>query len=146
VKDTDNLVSKWISVLYRYRRSFMSKRLEPYGIIGGMFMTLLTINKYDGINQEQISDYLKIDKTTTAKSIKKLESEGYIKRETDFEDKRINRVYLTQKAKDIIPEIRTALAEWDQIIRSGISEEAYQDAEKTLHKMAENICHGTSSS
>ncbi len=143
MQNMDNSVSKWVSVLYRYRKRFMSKRLEPYGIVGGMFTILLTVSKYDGINQEQISDYLKIDKTTTAKAIKKLEDEGYIRREMDCEDKRINRVYITQKTVEIIPEISMALTEWDQILRSGISEDAYQDAERTLHKMAENACKET---
>lgn len=140
----DKSASKWISVLYRYRKKFMSRRLEQYGIVGGFFTLLMTVNLYNGLSQEQISDYLKIDKTTTAKSIKKLEDEGYIRRETDFEDKRVNRVYLTQKATDIIPEIKSALLEWDEIIDAGISEEAYLQTVETLHKMAENACRGIS--
>lgn len=140
MNDADKLASKWISVLYRYRKRFMSRKLESHGIVGGMFTLVLTVNKFDGINQEQISEYLKIDKTTTAKSIKRLEEEGYVRRESDFDDKRINRVYLTSKAMDIIPEIEAALKDWDEIISSGISQEAYQQAEGTLHEMADNAC------
>ncbi len=144
MNDMDKSASKWISVLYRHRKKFMSKRLEQYGSVGGFFALMLTVSLHDGSSQEQISDYLKIDKTTTAKAIKKLEDEGYIRRETDSSDKRVNRVYLTQKSFDIIPEIKATLLEWDDLIDAGITEEAYQQTVETLHKMAENACRGIS--
>ncbi len=82
--DSGNLIGKWTSVLYRYRKAFMARRLEKFGIVGGMFVTLLTVKEFNGASQERISDYLKIDKTTTAKAIKKLESEGYVRPEPEF--------------------------------------------------------------
>ena len=136
--NSENLVGKWISPLYRYRKAFMAKRLENYGAAGGLFMILLTVSCKDGINQEQISDYLKIDKATTAKAVKRLECEQYVRRETDADDKRINRVYITEKAVEAVAEIRKALMEWDGIIREGVPEEDYQKTQETLHKMIRN--------
>ena len=140
MNNEEHLITRWASVLYRHRRCFMSKKLESLGSAGGMFMILLTVGRFDGISQEKISDYLKIDKTTTAKAIKKLESDGYVHRAEDPEDRRVNRVFLTPKAEGAMPEIRGALAEWDRSIRAGITEEEYRNAEETLHRMAENAC------
>lgn len=140
MNDEEHLITRWASVLYRHRKCFMSKKLESLGSAGGMFMILLTVWRFDGISQEKISDYLKIDKTTTAKAIKKLEGEGYIRRDENPGDRRVNRVFLTPKAEDAMPAIRDALEEWDRSIRAGITEEEYRNAEETLHRMAENSC------
>jgi Transcriptional regulators len=143
--DSENLVGKWISPLYRYRKAFMAKKLENYGAAGGLFMILLTISFNDGINQEQISDYLKIDKATTAKAVKRLECEQYVRREIDADDKRINRVYITETAVEAVAEIKKALAEWDGIIREGIPDEDYQKTQETLHKMLRNAYYNSAS-
>ena len=135
-----NPIGKWISPLYRYRKSFMAKRLESYGAASRLFMMLLEISRNDGMNQEQISACLKIDKATTAKALCRLESEGYIRRETDAADKRINRVFVTEKAPPAAAAIEEALAEWDRLIRIGIPEEEYLAAESVLRKMTVNAC------
>jgi DNA-binding MarR family transcriptional regulator len=136
----ENSVGKWISVLYRYRKSYVSKKMEPYGIGGCQYLFLLTLFHCDGASQEKISDALKIDKTTTAKAIKKLETGGYVTRKIDSGDKRAYKVYLTQKALDIIPYIQETMKEWEKIVVAGISEEEYFMVEKHLNKMAENAC------
>jgi DNA-binding MarR family transcriptional regulator len=110
--------------------------LEPYGIVGCQYLFLMTLYRNDGASQEKISDDLKIDKTTTAKAIKKLEDNGYVKRVVDLDDKRAYMVFLTQKARDIMPTIYETMKNWEKIIISDISEDEYQKLEKILNKMA----------
>jgi DNA-binding MarR family transcriptional regulator len=136
----ENSIGKWISVLYRGRKSYAGRMLEPYGIVGCQYLFLLTLFSHNGASQERISDYLKIDKTTTAKSIKKLESSGYVIRDIDSEDKRAYKVFLTQKALDIIPLVQETMRGWEQIVISEISEEEYAVLEKLLKQMAEKAC------
>jgi DNA-binding MarR family transcriptional regulator len=137
LNSSDNLIGKWISVLYRYRKSYASKMLEPYGIVGCQYLFLMTLFKQDGASQEKISDNLKIDKTTTAKAIKKLEDNGYVKRVVDSADKRAYKVFLTQKAQDIMPKIYETMKNWESMVLSDVSEEEYLALEKLLNKMAE---------
>ena len=66
----------WLSILYRYGRSHISKVLEPYNIGSGQYIFLMVLLKNNGISQEELSDYLKIDKATTAKAVRKLEQAG----------------------------------------------------------------------
>jgi DNA-binding MarR family transcriptional regulator len=40
-----------------------------------------------------------------AKSVVRLEEEGFIRRETDQEDKRVKRLYLTKKSQNLRPEM-----------------------------------------
>jgi DNA-binding MarR family transcriptional regulator len=111
--------------------------LEPYGIAGCQYLFLMTLFKNNGASQEKISDSLKIDKTTTAKSIKKLEDNGFVMRDVDFDDKRAYKVFLTQKALNIIPHIQETMKKWENIVISDISEDEYMLLEKLLKQMAE---------
>lgn len=138
LNNNDGLIGKWISILYRYGQSYISRRMEPYNIGCGQYIFLMTLYKKDGISQEELSDLLKIDKATTAKALKKLEEEGYIVRNVDSDDKRAYRVYVTQKALDIKPDFINAIDNWNNILSSGITAEEKEIILKLLKKMTEN--------
>jgi DNA-binding MarR family transcriptional regulator len=132
----ENSIGKWVSVLYRCRKSFIGKMLEPYGIVGCQYLFIMTLYSYNGASQEKISDCLKIDKATTARAIKKLEDSGFVVRNIDSDDKRAYKIFLTQKAIDIIPHIQEAMKKWEDLVISDISEDEYILFEKILTEIA----------
>jgi DNA-binding MarR family transcriptional regulator len=138
LKTHDQSLTRWISILYRYGQSHISKQVDQFNIGSGQYVFLLALYKKDGISQEEISDHLKIDKATTAKAIKKLEKEGYVKRIIDSEDRRAFRVFLTQKAFGIRPEIHNILRNWADIISGGFSEDEKKLVSELLGRMAKN--------
>jgi len=75
------------------------------------------------MSQDAISKYLCLNKSTVARAISYLEERGFVTRETDKEDKRILRVYPTDKMLAVLPEVRRVGAEWNRLISEGISEE-----------------------
>lgn len=131
-------INRWLSILYRYGQVYISKQMEPYDIGSGQYIFLLALYKKDGISQEEISDHLKIDKATTAKAIKRLEGEDYIKRDINFKDKRAYKVFLTQKALDIKPVIKNILKNWSDILSEGLSEDEKSTVLDLLSRMAKN--------
>ncbi len=133
-------IGRWISILYWCRQNYFGKRLEPYNIGSGQQIFLMVLSKKDGISQEELSDFLKIDKATTAKAIKKLEAAGYVSRDVDTMDRRAYRVCLTDKALAIVPVIEAVVKEWEQLITAGISESESEMIEDLLDKMAHNAC------
>jgi DNA-binding MarR family transcriptional regulator len=131
-------INRWISILYRHSQSHINKQVDKYNIGSGQYIFLLALYRKDGISQEEVSDHLKIDKATTAKAIKKLEKEGYIKRDINSEDKRAYKVFLTQKALDIKPEIQGILRNWSAVLSEGLSEDEKSMALDLLSRMAKN--------
>jgi DNA-binding MarR family transcriptional regulator len=131
-------INRWLSILYRYGQVYISKQMESYNIGSGQYIFLLALYKKDGISQEEISDHLKIDKATTAKAIKRLEGEDYIKRDINFKDKRAYKVFLTQKALDIKPVIKNILKNWSDILSEGLSEDEKSTVLDLLSRMAKN--------
>ena len=88
-------IGKYISQIYRKGRAFISKGLTQYDMGYGQMLFLLQLYNQDGISQEELTEKLNIDKGTTARSIKKLEKEGFIIRVKDEHDKRAYKIYLT---------------------------------------------------
>ena len=141
MKKDEYSASIWISILYRYRRSFIMKKLEKYGSVGGLYLLTMTIYSNNGCSQEQLSKLLRTDKASIARSVKKLEKDGYVVREADEVDKRANKVYLTPKALTVVPEIEKVKKEWDDLVSANISDEEIKIIEKVMSKMAENACN-----
>ncbi len=133
----ESSIGKWISVLYRCRMSYLGRTLEPYGISGGQSLFLLTLYFNNGESQEKISSCLKIDKTTTARAVKRLEDGGFVTRSVDISDKRAYKVFLTQKALGVVPHIHEALKRWEDLIKSEVTDDEYILLEKLLNKIAD---------
>ena len=135
---TNNESGKWISILYRYGQSYMSKRMESYNIGRGQLIILLYLSRNGGLSQQDLTDYIKVDKGCIAKSIKSLEEEGYITRSADPDDRRAVKVFLTQKAQDTMPVIEDAISSWESVLMSGLKDDEKLLAEQILYKMAKN--------
>jgi DNA-binding MarR family transcriptional regulator len=131
-------IPKYISMLYRSGSSYISKRLSKYNIGSGQHTFLAYLYHHDGVTQEQLSNDLYIDKSTTAKALKKLENEGYILRKVDEKDRRAYRVYLTDKGQAIIGDLFSILDEWNDTITKDFSEEEKELSIKLLQRMVEN--------
>ena len=134
-------VGKYISIIHRTGSSFLSKEFSKFNIGSGQYMYLIHLYKNDGLSQEELTEILNIDKGTTAKSIKKLETEGFVMRVKDKNDKRINRVYLTPKAWEIKDEFLSSINAWENTLTSNLSYAEKEQALTLLKKITYNITH-----
>ncbi|MFD0693753.1 MarR family winged helix-turn-helix transcriptional regulator [Paenibacillus sp. GCM10027628] len=136
--DAKNSIPRWVSLLYRYGQMYIGERLQSLDIGRGQHIFLNALYKEDGLTQEELSDYLKIDKGTTAKALKKLEAQGYITRRVSMKDKRCNEVHLTAKALTIKEDVRKVLTDWRERLTFGLTEEEKRLAHSILEKMGNN--------
>lgn len=130
---------KYISAIYRHQQMIIAKQLEPYHIGSGQYIFLITVAEREGITQKGLSEALLIDKTTTAKAISKLESEGYVRRETSSEDGRCNQLYLTDSGKAVMPQVREKLDMVVGMSREGLSDEEYALFLSLIKRILKNL-------
>lgn len=130
---------RYISVIHRQANAFYSKEFCKFDIGSGQYMFMIHLYNNDGISQEELSELINIDKGTTAKAIKKLEELGYITRIKDLDDKRINRIYITEKALKIKEEFLATLTKWENILTSDLTEEEIIQGLNILNKLTKNI-------
>jgi DNA-binding MarR family transcriptional regulator len=131
-------IGKLISCLYRNSQVYLGKELEQYHIGSGQFSFLMALYHEEGITQECLAYYLKVDKATSARAVKKLVRAGLVKRKKDLQDKRKLKVFLTKKGKRMEPEIKEISSEWTAILFSGFTKDEKKEIASLLEKMAEN--------
>lgn len=117
-------ISRLLSLVHRQNQKNLAKKLAPYGIGGGHhYIFLINVLKHPGINQDRLTCELKFDKATTARSVKQLEEGGYIRRQVDLDDRRVNLLFPTEKALEFEPILRSILAEANSKLTRSLTEE-----------------------
>jgi DNA-binding MarR family transcriptional regulator len=114
-----------ISAIYRHMQVLIASELAPYRIGSGQYIFMMAIAFQQPITQKALSERLLIDKTTTAKAITKLETEGYVRREANPADNRYQLLYLTDSGREVVPKVQEALARVKNKTRKGMKDEEY---------------------
>ncbi len=135
----NEFIGKFISYLHRYGQIYIEKKMEPYNLGSGQFSFLMGLYQDDGINQENLSSYLKMDKATTTRAIKKLVDEGYVFRQVDEKDRRSHRIFLSDKGKKLEPEMKKIASQWEDILLSDFDENQRKEIINSLEMMFKNI-------
>lgn len=105
----------------------------------GQFIFLTRICENTGINQNDLSLLLKVDKSTTAKAVQKLTAAGYINRQRSSEGQRHWQLFPTEKAlllyDQIITEENTSL----QLCLQNFTASERKELNRLFKKMCANL-------
>jgi DNA-binding MarR family transcriptional regulator/GNAT superfamily N-acetyltransferase len=124
-----------LTFLFRGRKKFMGESLKEYDFTGAMHMILLHVDRHPGASQDSIANHMYLDKCTVARRTKRLEELGCLYRETDPLDRRQNKLYLTEKGRELAPVIRDYLAQWGNQTAASLTPEEKQELLRLLAKM-----------
>jgi len=135
----NNKILREIGALSRAINTLNDTKYKKFNVQKGQYIFISRICENPGINLIQLTSMLKVDKTTTTKAIQKLIKEDYLTKKTDDHDKRIARLYPTEKALEIYKTIIDEENRSIDICFNGFSEEEKSTAYKLVKKMQENI-------
>ncbi|WP_342756252.1 MarR family transcriptional regulator [Kineothrix sedimenti] len=132
-------ITKLTGGIYRNTLEYTNEVFKKYSLGSGTYPYLMILYNKEGISQNQISKELAVDKALSARVIKKLIDLGYVRKETNSKDSRAYCLYLTDKAKLIIPSMKEELAKWNGIMTQNLTEEEKDDITDLLSKVLGNI-------
>jgi MarR family transcriptional regulator, organic hydroperoxide resistance regulator len=89
----------------RLRLEFES-RLAPLGIHAGQDRLLQELWREDGITQRELIERLSVEPPTVTGILQRLEREGLLSRRPDHDNRRVQRVYLTDSGRKLEPPVR----------------------------------------
>jgi DNA-binding MarR family transcriptional regulator len=115
---------------------FVNDKIKHMDITAGQIPFLMVLSHEEGITQDDLASHFYIDKGTVARALRKLEDNNYLFREIDSENRRRHLIYLTEKGKRVIPQIIDIDKDWEESMRSKISEDEYGHIISILKKMA----------
>ncbi len=114
---------RYINIVSRCAAIWRSDKFKDTELSEQHSSYILTICRRPGISQEALSRRLFINKSNVTRSLSYLESHGFVTREHSAEDKRSILVYPTEKAYDILPQVREIIRGWNAYITEGFTEE-----------------------
>ena len=100
-RDIEKLILREIGAVSRCIYSIGDIKYKDKNLQRGQFIFLLRICENQGINLIELSNLMKVDKTTSTKAVQKLINEGYLEKKEDSLDRRVWRVYPTLKGQEV---------------------------------------------
>ncbi|MCM2532911.1 MarR family transcriptional regulator [Neobacillus pocheonensis] len=128
-----------IGIIARSLDSISNIEFKEFDLTKGQYLYLVRICENPGIIQEKLAEMIKVDRTTAARAIKKLEIQGFIEKKDDEVNKKINKLFPTDKGEKIYPFIKREGEYSNRVALSGFSEEEIGTIFNLLQRVRKNI-------
>lgn len=123
----------------RLRRSAFDRCLKPLNVTRSQWWVLAYLSREDGMTQSQLAEELDLGKVAVGGLIDRLEKSGLVRREADAADRRVNRVFLEPKSKQLITKMRKVSHRMNGKILEGLPDDELEGAALTLDAMKRNL-------
>lgn len=103
-----------ISDAARLQRTVFDRRVRKLGFTRSQWLVLGRLGRQPGVSQSELAELLEVEKATAGRLIDRLEKNGWLERRPDESDRRIKRIFMTErgkKAHDTIGPIAEAMLE-----------------------------------
>lgn len=97
-----NDILREIGMIARALDSISNIEFKDLDLTRGQYLYLVRIYENPGIIQEKLAEMIKVDRTTAARAIKKLEMQGFIQKLPDEQNKKIKNCSRLRKGKRYI--------------------------------------------
>lgn len=128
-----------IGMIARALDSIANMEFKKYDLTRGQYLYLVRIYENPGIIQEKLAEMIKVDRTTVARAIKKLETNGFIEKRSDKENKKIKKLFPTEKGKELAPYIIKENNYSNEVALQGLSQEEVATLASLLEKARKNV-------
>ena len=112
---------------------------EQVGISDGYRHILFCLAREEGRTQYEISKSTRLKAPTVSVALQKMESDGLVLRETDKDDQRQSRVYLTEKGREYSMMFHDNLKKTEAHVVGALSEAEEEQLRELLIKMREML-------
>lgn len=128
-------IGKLIAIIAKNQTLYLNRHLEDLNINASQLHFLFEISHQRQINQKKIAARCNIDKGAVARSVKKLEENGLVKRQIDDNNRRQNIISLTTKGEKTLEEAIKQLDEWEEyVLNENLIRK--EDLQKSLKEIA----------
>ncbi len=124
--------------IFRNIQIYLDRVLKKYDLSSGSCPYLFILENHEGIGQNQISKKLRNDKAMSARTITRLIEHGYVTKQSDENNSRAYHLYLTEKAKDILPAIHEEIQTILSLITEDLTAEEIDITMRSLIKILDN--------
>ncbi|MFP3126365.1 MarR family winged helix-turn-helix transcriptional regulator [Ectobacillus funiculus] len=128
-----------IGMIARALDSISNIEFKEFELTKGQYLYLVRICENPGIIQEKLAEMIKVDRTTAARAIKKLEMNGFIEKKEDKHNKKNKKLFPTEKGKNVYPFIKREHDFSDIVALEGFSETEVETIFNLLQRVRKNV-------
>jgi MarR family transcriptional regulator, transcriptional regulator for hemolysin len=112
---------------------------DKVGITMAQWRVINNLTSQNGITQREIADKLGLDTSSLIPLIDRLEAKDLVQRKPDPSDRRVNRLYLTEKAGTLLDAMHSCILSIRKILTKGIHENELETTLQVLERINENL-------
>ncbi|MGB2993163.1 MAG: MarR family winged helix-turn-helix transcriptional regulator [Paenisporosarcina sp.] len=128
-----------IGMIARALDSISNIEFKEFDLTKGQYLYLVRICENPGIIQEQLVEMIKVDRSTATRAIQKLEINGFIGKKEDPYNKKIKRLFPTEKGKTVFPFIKRENDYSNLVALEGFSEKEAENTFNLLQRIRKNV-------
>lgn len=136
----DTSISRLLSRIAIAHRNASEEALAAVGLHAGQANVLFSLWEKDAQSQAELTRDLGVAPPTVNVLVAKLEQKGLVKSRHCPGDKRLRRIHLTEKGRDIRREAEEAIAKLDEATLEGLSPIECNTAMLVLERIRQNLC------
>lgn len=141
LKEGDNMpeILRSIGVIARALDSISNIEFKEIDLTKGQYLYVVRVGENPGIILENLANIIKVDKATASRAIQKLEKNDFIERRNDDTNKKIKKLFLTDKGESIYPFIKRENDYSNQMALEGLTESEEEQIRNLLLKVQRNV-------
>lgn len=128
-----------IGMIARALDSISNIEFKALDLTKGQYLYLVRICENPGIIQEKLAEMIKVDRTTAARAIQKLELNGFIEKIDDEHNKKIKKLFPTAKGSDAYPFIIREHDHSNGVALAGFTESEAETLFHLLQRVRKNV-------
>lgn len=116
--------------------------MSKFGVSSGQPRMLSHLMDHDGCIQKELSEKWDLEPATVTNILSVMEKSGFIRRETAPEDRRVLKVFLTQKGAEIHHKVEEVFAQVEEECFEGFSQIEKERTLDYLNRIYDNLKKG----
>ena len=120
-------------------RNMVGHRMRGMGLHRGQPPVLFTLEEHEGMSNSEMAEFLNVTPATLTNKIKRMEKAGLVIRKRDSEDERVSRIYMTEKGRGIINQVKVSMKGIENILLKGFTEAEIEDMREKLLRILKNL-------
>jgi len=125
--------------LGRAHHNLMRRQMHTLDLCRGQPPVLFALYKKDGMSNSDLAEFLEITPATLTNKVKRMEKAGLVIRRRDEEDERVSRIYITEKGRNLMENLKQARTEREAAMLAGVSDSDVERLKADMRKILENI-------
>ncbi len=134
----DNLGSMLADTSRLMRRAF-DERARGIGVTRPQWQVLTLLNRHEGSNQGSLAEMLDTEPITLCRMVDRLQQAGLVERRQDPADRRVWRLFLTDKARELLEQLRPLGIEVMAVALDGVAQTDRDALRRLLDRIRQNL-------